>query len=333
MKAHKNWRELFDKVEFYRVDIQLLRDLGHEVVLSGGWQTLDWSADLYYCWWWGHSYFPLLPAKLRNRPLVVTGAFDYSTCQGEVPGLCYHDRPMWQRLALKAALRLADDNLFISKFEYDDVVNNLKVKNPTCIPLAVDTDFYKPAENYNVNKSNYFFTMCWTSKTNVARKGLLETLEAFYYVCKKDDKVRLLIGGKPGDSQAFLKEKLLKYGILDRVDFLGMISAEEKRSHYQKCIGYVQPTLYEGFGHAIAEALSCGAPLVISSRGATTEVAGEYAIWVEPRNIESIKQGMFECLTDKSANFSDPSDRHLWVKNNFSFNARRTALKEVISNY
>lgn len=49
MGRHANWREMFDKVEFYRVDIRLLTELGHEVVLAGHPTSLDCRADLYYC--------------------------------------------------------------------------------------------------------------------------------------------------------------------------------------------------------------------------------------------------------------------------------------------
>ena len=81
MSAHANWREMFERVEFYSVDIKLLRELGHEVVEAGLPSLIDWKADLYYGWWWGHAPFIMLPAKLRRKPIILTGAFDYSTAE------------------------------------------------------------------------------------------------------------------------------------------------------------------------------------------------------------------------------------------------------------
>jgi len=68
MGRHSDWREKFRRVEFYRVDLQLLRELGHDVVEAGSPRDIDWSADLYYGWWWGHAPFLVLPARLRGKP-------------------------------------------------------------------------------------------------------------------------------------------------------------------------------------------------------------------------------------------------------------------------
>ncbi|WDG76774.1 glycosyltransferase family 4 protein [Pseudomonas chlororaphis] len=328
MSAHANWRELFDKVEFYRVDIRILKELGHEVVLSGTPGTLDWKADLYFCWWWGHSPFPLLAGKLRRRPVVVTGAFDYSTCRKEIPGLCYLDRPWWQKLVLRSSLLLADRNLFISKSECEEVTSNLPVKNPVYATLAIDTEFYSPGEAPSA-ESDYFFTVTWTSRTNAIRKGLIPTIEAFAEVAKKATNLRLVVAGKHGDYLDELKNLAHRLGVADRVEFVGMISDEEKLEHYRKCLAYVQPTLYEGFGHAIGEALACGARVITSPRGAVPEVAGEFAYWVQPDSQKEIAAAMEMVVATPIAE-GEAQARHQWISSNYSIASRRAALKSVL---
>lgn len=328
MSAHANWREMFDKVEFYRVDIRILKELGHEVVLSGTPGTLDWKADLYFCWWWGHSPLPLLAGKLRRRPVIVTGAFDYSTCRKEIPGLCYLDRPLWQKAVLRTSLLLADRNLFISKSERDEVTSNLPVRNPVYATLAIDTDYYSPGEFSSV-ESDYFFTVTWTSRTNAIRKGLIPTIEAFASVARKSKHLRLVVAGKHGDYLAELKKLAQGLGVEDRVEFVGMISDEEKLFHYRHCLAYVQPTLYEGFGHAIGEALACGARVITSPRGAVPEVAGDFAYWVQPDNRDEIASAM-EMAFATPVSEEDAHARHLWICSNYSIAARRIALKGVL---
>lgn len=328
MSAHANWREMFDKVEFYRVDIRILKELGHEVVLSGTPGTLDWKADLYFCWWWGHSPLPLLAGKLRRRPVIVTGAFDYSTCRKEIPGLCYLDRPLWQKAVLRTSLLLADRNLFISRSECEEVTANLRVRNPVYATLAIDTDYYSPGEAPTV-ESDYFFTVTWTSRTNAIRKGLIPTIEAFARVSASASHLRLVVAGKHGDYLQELKALTQRLGIEEKVEFVGMISDEEKLHHYRNCLAYVQPTLYEGFGHAIGEALACGSRVITSPRGAVPEVAGDFAYWVQPDSPEEIASAM-EAVVATPVCAEDAKARHQWISSNYSIAARRSALKSVL---
>jgi glycosyltransferase involved in cell wall biosynthesis len=335
MGRHANWREMFDKVEFYRVDIRLLTELGHEVVLAGHPTSLDCRADLYYCWWWGHAPFALALGALRRKPVVVTGAFDYATCREEIPGICYLDRPRWQQEVLKASLRYASANLFISGYEHDEVTSNLRVSNPVLAPLAVDTGYYRPAAVASESPTlgeQYFFSVSWTSTNNVIRKGVRQTIEAFARIAPELPGVRLKLAGKPGDYHGKLQELVHKLGLQDRVDFLGMISDEEKRDHYQRCIAYVQPTLYEGFGLAIAEAIACGSRVVTSDRGAVPEVAGDFGICVPPKDVKAIALAMLQ-ITRTPHNLKKRESAHHWIENKFSLDKRRQKLQTILSSY
>jgi glycosyltransferase involved in cell wall biosynthesis len=333
MGRHANWREMFDKVEFYRVDIRLLKELGHEVVLAGHPTGLDRQADLYYCWWWGHAPFALALGALRRKPVVVTGAFDYATCREEIPGMCYLDRPRWQQEVLKASLRCASANLFISGYEHDEVTRNLRVNNPVLAPLAVDTGFYRPATITSETAprgEQYFFSVSWTSSTNVIRKGVRQTIEAFARIAPELPDVRLKLAGKPGDHHGKLQELVRDLSLQDRVDFLGMISDEEKRDHYQRCLAYVQPTLYEGFGLAIAEAIACGAPVITSNRGAVPEVSGTFGSCIDPHDVGALVDEMRK-TSEKPPSNPDRDAAHNWIKQMYSLDLRREKLSCIIS--
>jgi glycosyltransferase involved in cell wall biosynthesis len=335
MGRHVNWREMFDKVEFYRVDIRLLTELGHEVVLAGHPTSLDRRADLYYCWWWGHAPFALALGALRRKPVVVTGAFDYATCREEIPGMCYLDRPRWQQEVLKASLRYASANLFISGYEHDEVTSNLRVNNPVLAPLAVDTGYYRPAAVVTESPpkdEQYFFSVSWTSTTNVIRKGVRQTIEAFARIAPELPGVRLKLAGKPGDHHSKLQELVRDLGIQDRVDFLGMISDEEKRDHYQRCLAYVQPTLYEGFGLAIAEAIACGSRVVTSDRGAVPEVAGEFGTCIHPKDVQAIAAAMKQSAR-MPYRMEERDIAHHWIRNNYSLDQRRQRLEGILASY
>jgi glycosyltransferase involved in cell wall biosynthesis len=271
---------------------------------------------------------------LRRKPVLITGAFDYSTCREDIPGMCYLDRPRWQQEVLKASLRYADANLFISSYEHNEVTRNLRVKNPLLAPLAVDTEFYKPAacSDAATSYTPYFFCVSWTSTTNVIRKGVRQTIEAFARISQELPNVRLKLAGKHGDHQAKLQELANGFGLQDRIDFLGMISDEEKRNHYQRCIAYVQPTLYEGFGLAIAEAIACGSRVVTSDRGAVPEVAGRFGICVPPKDIHAIAAEMLRCAASPR-DMHDRARAHLWIQSQYSLDSRRKRLQQILANF
>lgn len=321
---------MFEKVEFYRVDIALLRELGHEVVLAGRPADLDRAADLYYCWWWGHAPWPLALGKLRARPVIVTGAFDYATCRAEMPGVCYLDRPAWQKAILRGVLRIADRNLFISRYEYDEVTEALRVNNPVCAPLAVDTSVYRPGPARPGSARDYFFSVAWSSKTNAIRKGLPQTIEAFARALPRLGDMRLVLAGKPGDAQADLAALAARLGVGDRVEFPGMIDDSDKLAHYRSCAAYVQPTLYEGFGHAIAEAVASGARVIAADRGAVPEVAGAHAIRIDPHDVDGIADAMVAVAAQRY----DPAAAeaaHQWIDGQFSLDRRRELLRRIIA--
>jgi glycosyltransferase involved in cell wall biosynthesis len=82
--------------------------------------------------------------------------------------------------------------------------------------------------------------------------------------------------------------------------WLGRVEDEDLADLYRAAAATVQPSLYEGFGLTVLEALACGSPVVASRRGATPEVAGDAAILVEP-DVDAIAEGLRAALEPETA--------------------------------
>ncbi len=82
------------------------------------------------------------------------------------------------------------------------------------------------------------------------------------------------------------------------VAFLGWVEEEDKPALYRGAALFVYPSLYEGFGLPVLEAMACGVPVVAAKAGALPEVVGEGGILVNPQNIQSLAEAMGKVLSD-----------------------------------
>lgn len=129
------------------------------------------------------------------------------------------------------------------------------------------------------------------------RKNYSRLIEAFSKL--KDKTVELRIVGKKG----WLYEDILsapkRFGVTERVRFLDFVSDSELPKLYQGAEFFALPSLYEGFGLPVLEAMAYGIPVVVSNTSSLPEIAGESGIYVDPSNTTSILSGLEQALREK----------------------------------
>lgn len=126
------------------------------------------------------------------------------------------------------------------------------------------------------------------------RKNLVRLIEAFSRLNPKP--YTLIIVGKPGWMYEEIYQAPKKFGVEEKVKFLDYVSDEDLPSLYQNARCFVLPSLYEGFGLPVLEAMSYGCPVVTSNTSSLPEAGGEAAIYVDPESVESIKEGILKVL-------------------------------------
>ncbi len=125
------------------------------------------------------------------------------------------------------------------------------------------------------------------------RKNFARLIEAFgKRFADAADGPDLLIAGKPGWLYGSTVNAPARYGIADRVKFLGFVPDSDLGTLYRDAIAVVYPSLYEGFGFPVAEALIRAKPLLCSSGGALEELAGDSAFLVNPYSVDAIAEGL-----------------------------------------
>ena len=121
-----------------------------------------------------------------------------------------------------------------------------------------------------------------------------------------------------------------RLGLSDRVIFPDFVSDDDLPALYVGARLFVYPSLYEGFGLPVAEAMACGVPVVSSNASSLPEVAGDAGLYFDPRDVDAMAGAIERALTD-SALRADLSLRGLAQAKKFSWGKAAEELRDFIS--
>lgn len=133
------------------------------------------------------------------------------------------------------------------------------------------------------------------------RKNLIRLMEAVARI----KGINLIIVGKmTGEGRkGWMYEDTLKtpirLGIEKRVKFLGFVPQEELPSLIQGAVAFILPSLWEGFGMPIVEAMACGTPVIASNVSSMPEVVGKAGLLIDPYSLDQIEQATRTITTDR----------------------------------
>jgi glycosyltransferase involved in cell wall biosynthesis len=131
------------------------------------------------------------------------------------------------------------------------------------------------------------------------RKNLTALLEAFHHLLATHD-LRLVFVGKKGWLYEGFFRRLRELGLEDRVIFTGYVPDEDLPAIYSVADLFVFPSLYEGFGLPVLEAMACGVPVICSNTSSLPEVAGDAALLVDPTDVRALAGAMERALRDEA---------------------------------
>jgi glycosyltransferase involved in cell wall biosynthesis len=131
------------------------------------------------------------------------------------------------------------------------------------------------------------------------RKNLLTLVRAFERVIRAtSSQVQLVIAGDKGWLSDDLMDYLRESDVRERVLFTGHLPDEDLRALYSSCRVFVYPSLYEGFGLPLLEAMACGAPVVTSRVPSIVETVEDVARLISPTDVEDLASGITALLDD-----------------------------------
>jgi len=192
-----------------------------------------------------------------------------------------------QKLGLKLdvlGLRKAQHIVAVSKCTKTDLIRYLKIPatNISVIYNGVDCNVFKP-----LACRRYDFPYLLYVGTERPRKNLI-TLFAAFSILKRNNillDLKLVKVGSPGRMSKFRQatlHEIRRLGLENEVIFIDYASDEDLATYYSSAVALVMPSLYEGFGLPLIEAMACGCPVIAANSSSLPEVAEDAALFFTP---------------------------------------------------
>ncbi|MCX7705661.1 MAG: glycosyltransferase family 4 protein [bacterium] len=247
------------------------------------------NVDIFF----GTSYF--LPYLKKIKGVVTIHGLDFA----EMDTYWYSDK--WYK-NVGIYLKRADYIVSVSEYVKKSIIQNYgiaKEKIKVVYP-GIGKNFRAMTDNEKDKisaKIKVLRPFILSVATSVERKNLKRLMEVFAIVKTKQKDLKLVIAGNESIKEGLSRE-IEKYRLYDSVHFTGHLNSEELVYFYNTAELFIFPSLYEGFGLPVLEAMACGCPVITSNVSALPEISGGAAILVNPYNIEEIKEAVMRILMD-----------------------------------
>ena len=226
------------------------------------------------------------------------------------------------RIAASVALRAASLILTVSEATRADLTRYFAVppEKISLTPLAADPRFQpQPSAEIDRIRAKYDLPTRFVLYfgANKPHKNLPALIDAFSQLSTRHTPP-LIIGGFWDRRYPQPLQRAARLRIGESVRFLGAVDDADLPALYSAATVFVFPSLYEGFGLPLLEAMSCGTPVACANTSSMPEIAGEAARLFDPHSVDAIKEAMNALLEDDPLR-ADLSARGLERANQFSW--------------
>lgn len=224
------------------------------------------------------SHLPPLVVTVHGfAPITLNGWEYFRTLKGLIMTQRYANRKrtLWQETQTGVAAIIA-----VSAFVKEEAIRftGVPAEKIHICHHGADAEIFRPSSERK--PESYFFHI----SNGEPRKNVNRILRAFHRLRRSHD-VKLVLK-LPEDAGR-------RYARIDGVRVIsGLLTTEELADFYRHALAFVFPSLYEGFGMPIIEAMACGCPVITSNVSACAEVAGEAATTIDPRDEDALLEAM-----------------------------------------
>lgn len=262
-----------------------------------------------------HVFFPketditqffnfIIPPGARGKRVVWIHDMAYKSC----PDTVKLKTRLWLELHMKKTCRYADHILTVSEFSKREIMRYLSVPEEriSIVPNAVDHSVYHAGysckqiqevrNHYGIQKEYFLYL-----GTIEPRKNIKRLIGAYAKLCRKRKHVpQLVIAGEKGWMCRDIYRKARELTADHKIVFTGYVKQKDSPVLMCGAKAFVFPSLYEGFGMPLLEAMACGVPVITSNTSSLPEVAKDACMMVNPWREEEICRAMGRLMDDTS---------------------------------
>lgn len=235
-------------------------------------------------------------------------------------------------LFLESSLRHADKLIAVSEFTEGEILRLFPQYSHkiAVIHEAASPVFQKITDSHEIFELRQKFGLpdrfALFVGTLEPRKNVARLIEAFSEVSDRIGDLKLVIAGGKGWLYDEIFATVQKLHLENRIIFPGYIPFGSLPALYSSAEFFCYPSLYEGFGLPVLEAMACGTPVLTSMRSSMSEVAGDAALMADPEDVGSIADGFLKLATDKTLR-NNLAEKGLRRAEDFSW--RKCAIKTL----
>jgi len=212
---------------------------------------------------------------------------------------------LYMNLAMRWSIRKSSAIIAVSQNTKADLVSRLgaKAEKIHCIYEAMDENYRliedrarleNVRDKYNL-PSEFILSVAGLQR----RKNLPNLIKAFSLLRERPEiNHKLVMIGAPSWQHSAILSEMRASPVRNEIQWLKFIPEEDLPVIYNLATLFVFPSLYEGFGLPLLEAMACGCPVVCSNTSSLPEIAGDAAILVDPTSIEQLADGIYKVLVD-----------------------------------
>lgn len=167
---------------------------------------------------------------------------------------------------------------------------------------------------------------------NYRYKNLHSVIYAYSDIHKKVNKKLVIVGDNNNKYGYELKKIVEKLNLIDQVIFLGYVPEEDKHYIYQASDLFIYPSLYEGFGLPVLEAMANRVPVICSNTSSLVEVANNVTITFNPHDIKEIKEAILKMINLGKQHKVDIIEKYNKNIERFSWEKCVTEIQSILKN-
>lgn len=311
---------------FMRGDIEALRSR-HTVALVPCGSALGFMrclarvlwADCLFCWFGSLRFLPLalLARALGKKVVIITAGYDVASVPEMSYGTMFRSPHKYlARLLLRLANRVA--GISASNVREAQTNGGVAPNKIDLIYLGVDPGFRRKAD-CQAAKESLILTLGDVNMTTLHRKGLLAVAQVSHLL----PDVRFVIAGACSEEAVGVLRDMAG----PNVTFTGHVSDTDLHDLFARAKVYVQPSLHEAFGMAVAEAMLYDCTPVVSDRFALPEVVGTSGLYVDPNDVPSMAATLRRALDPALQLPESPRER---ILAQFPLSKRNDLLLELV---